>query len=224
MAETGGGAKLSLDAVSHGMSGTHQIFRREFRLMPGLIEHVGDGDAQRAEVLATYVRLLLDLVHVHHEAEERYLWNLLPERAPQDRQIVDTMLEQHASVAELATAITNALTAWTKGPTSASGQAVNAAIAAFASTLVAHADLEERTTVPLITRELTPEEWGAFVGYATTAMPEEVRPTVMGMLLEDMPYAEREAFLSRLPAPVAERIRTTGAEAYAQYTATIRAA
>lgn len=224
MAETGGGAKLSLDAVSHGMSGTHQIFRREFRLTPMSIERVADGDAQRAEVLAAHVRLLLDLVHVHHEAEEQYLWNLLPERAPEDRQIVDTMLEQHASVAELATAITDALSAWTKGPTSASTQALNAAIAAFASTLVEHADLEERTTVPLITRELTPEEWGAFVGYATTAMPEQVRPTVMGMLLEDMPDAERDAFLSRLPAPVAEALRTTGAQAYAQYTAMIRAA
>jgi len=223
MTGTDAGSTLSLAMVTQGMVSTHRIFRREFPLMPDLIAAVDDDDTDRARVLAEHVRLLLDMVHVHHVAEERYIWDLLPDRAPEDRGIVDTMLEQHGEVAELSDRIRDALTVWEQSPTGDTAAPLVEAIGQFTTTLVDHAQLEEGEPLPIIAEQLTPTEWGAFVGYASTAMPEEVRGTVMGMMLEDMPDAEREAFLGNLPAPVAERIRTVGAAAYADYVATIRA-
>lgn len=224
MAGTDAGSTVSLAMVTQGMVGTHRIFRREFPLMPDLIAAVDDGDTDRARVLAEHVRLLLDMVHVHHVAEERYIWDLLPDRAPADRGIVDTMLDQHGEIAELSDRIRDTLATWEQSPDADSAAPLLGAIEQFTSTLVDHAQLEEGAPLPIIAEQLTPAEWGAFVGYASTAMPEEVRGTVMGMMLEDMPDAERSAFLDSLPPPVAERIRTVGAAAYADYVATIRAA
>lgn len=222
MTENGGTTELSLGAVIGGMAGTHRIFRRELPLSARLIGEVAPGDTERAATLAEHLRLILELIHIHHVAEERYLWDLLPERAPDDRAIVDTMLEQHAAVAREQEALLSSLERWERSVDPGEQGELAATVQRFADGLVAHADLEEAETPPLIARELTAQEWGAFVGYASTAMPEEVRGTVMGMLIEDMPEAERNGFLAALPPPVAERLTTTGAEQYAAYTAKIR--
>jgi len=224
MADSNGGSALSLAVVTPGMTGTHKIFRREFPLTTDLVRGVADGDTARAGLLAKHLRLVLDLVQVHHDAEERFLWSVLPERAPESRELVDTMLRQHADVHDASDAIRSRLDGWETSPDAASGQALAEAVEAFTRTLVAHADLEEGEPLPIIADHLTPAEWGEFVAYASTAMPEETRPTVMGMLMEDMPGPAREAFLGNLPDQLAEFLRTAGAEAYADYTAAIRAA
>lgn len=216
--------QVPLPVVTQGMVVTHRIFRREFPLMPDLVRAVADGDADRAGVLANHARLVLDLVHVHHDAEEQFIWDVLPSRAPEGAEIVGTMLSQHNEIAELTDVIRNGLEAWEKAPTADTGEAVANAIEAFTKALVDHATLEEGEPLPLIAAHLSPEEWGAFVAYASTAMPEETRGTVMGMLLEDMPTAEREAFLGHLPPLAAEFAQTTGAEMYAKYVSGIRAA
>ncbi len=224
MAESNEGSTLSLAVVTPGMTGTHQIFRRELPLTTGLIRGVADGDADRAGLLAKHLRLVLDLVQVHHDAEERFIWSVLPERAPESRELVETMLRQHAGVHELERPVRDRVDGWEGSPDAASGAALADALDAFTGALVSHAEVEEGEPLPIIAEHLTPEEWGAFVGYASTAMPEDARPTVMGMLMEDMPAPAREAFLSTLPDQFAEFLRTAGAAAYAEYTATIRAA
>lgn len=222
MAESNDGATLTTEVVAPGMSGTHQIFRREFPMLPDLVTAVADGDTDRAGVLANHTRLLLDLVQVHHDAEERFVWSLLPERAPESAEVVATMLSQHGDVHTAADAIGTALGPWETAPDAASGATLAGALETFTSTLVAHAALEEAETIGYIAANLTPAEWGAFVQYASTAMPEETRGTVMGMLMEDMPAPAREGFLGHLPEAFATFLRTTGADAYENYKTTVR--
>lgn len=213
---------LTLATVTPGMKGTHQIFRREFPLSAELVTTAPDGDAARARTLADHVHLLLDLVQVHHDAEEQFIWDLLPGRDDASAEIVATMFSQHGDVHDASDALVAALDGWVDSADAAARDAVSDALGTFSATLVAHADLEEAETLGFIADNLTPAEWGAFVQYASTAMPEETRGTVMGMLLEDMPPAARDGFLGNLPAPFAEFLRTTGAEAYAAYTAEVR--
>ncbi len=222
MAESNGTTTLTAQVVLPGMAGTHQIVRREFPLLADLVAGVADGDTDRAGLLADHARLLLDLVQVHHDAEETYIWALLPERAPGSAGIVDTMLSQHGDVHDAADAITAALDPWRTAPDAASTATLGEAITAFTTALVAHAALEEAETIDHIATNLTPAEWGAFVRYASTAMPEQTRPTVMGMLMEDMPAPAREGFLANLPEEFATFLRTTGAEAYDAYTTSVR--
>lgn len=216
--------QIPLEVVTQGMVGTHRIFRREFPLMPDIVRSVADGDADRAGVVANHVRLVLDLVHIHHDAEEQFIWDILPSRAPEGAEIVGTMLSQHGNIAELTAVIHDSLEAWENAPTADTSQAVAKAIEAFTKALVDHATLEEGEPLPLIAAHLSPEEWGAFGAYASTAMPEETRGIVMGMMLEGMSPEEREEFLGRLPPPAAEAMRTTGAEMYAKYVARVRSA
>jgi len=41
------------------------------------VRGVADGDVARARIVGRHVRLLLDLLHVHHGGEDRLLWPLL---------------------------------------------------------------------------------------------------------------------------------------------------
>ncbi|MBV6508986.1 MAG: hypothetical protein JJLCMIEE_02053 [Acidimicrobiales bacterium] len=216
------GSALSLMVVTPGMTGIHDVFRREFPLMSDLIRAVADGDAERAALLAGHLRLVLDVVQVHHDAEEQFIWSRLPERAPDARALVDTMLAQHAQVHALEATIRDQLARWESSSDATSGEALAEAVDAFTDALVAHAVQEEGEPLPIIVEHLTPAEWGEFVAYASTAMPEESRPTVMGMLMEDMPAPAREAFLGSLPEQLGTFLRTTGAEAYAGYVAAVR--
>lgn len=222
MGDIDSASTLTLAVVTPGMTGTHRIFRREFPLTPPLVSAVRDGDTDRAEVLASHIRLLLELVHVHHEAEERFLWQLLPERAPADTAIVETMLHQHGDIAGLAARIDQSLAEWVATPTGATSAALVAALEDFTGNLVSHADLEEGETLGLIADHLSLQEWHAFVAFAVTAMPEDVRSTVMGMMMEDMAPPAREALLGNLPEAFADQLRTAGADAYAAYTARVR--
>lgn len=222
MTDAASDARVPVAVVTPGMMGTHQIFRREFPLSADLAAKVADGDTARAARLGDHVRLLLDLVGVHHQAEDTYLWALLPERTPASAEIVATMLRQHDEAHANAEALSTALDAWTASVTGESTSAVVGALGTFTSGLLAHADLEEAETIPFIAQSLTPEEWGAFVQFASTAMPQEVSGTVMGMMLEGMSPEAREGFLGHLPEQFAQFLRTTGAEQYAAYVADIR--
>lgn len=215
---------LTLEVVTPGMTGTHQIFRREFPLTSDLIRSVEDGDEDRIEVLAKHLRLVLDLVQVHHDAEERYIWSSLPERAPASREIVQTMLEQHAHIHEVEESIDARLARWRDAADTTTRDALADAVEAFTAALVEHAALEEGEPLAFIAENLTMQEWLAFVSYASTAMPEDARPLVMGMLMEDMPAPAREAFLSHLPEQLGTFLRTTGADIYKAYVTSVRGA
>lgn len=214
--------ELTLAAVRGGMVVTHRVFRRELPLMPPLIRAVTPGDTARAGVLAAHQRILLDLIRAHHEGENQFVWGVLEDRAPDDREIVDTMLRQHEDVARHAAAVTTALTRWQATAAEDRREDLAAAVDELSATLVAHADEEEADTLPLIAANLTGPEWGAFISFTTDAMPPDTRGTVMGMLIEDMPTQEKTAFLGMLPPPVSSAWEATGAAAYTAYTATIR--
>ena len=77
----------------------HAALRREFGLAPGLVRGVADGDVARARIVGGHVRLLLDLLHVHHGGEDRLLWPLLLVRVPaQLTPVIELMERQHRQI------------------------------------------------------------------------------------------------------------------------------
>ena len=52
----------------------HNAFRREFDEAPALIRAVGAGDRSHAAVVGAHLQLLLELLHQHHDGEDRLLW------------------------------------------------------------------------------------------------------------------------------------------------------
>ena len=58
----------------------HDVFRREFALMPGLIGTVAPGDRDRAELVGDHIDGLTTLLHHHHHGEDANVWPLLVDR------------------------------------------------------------------------------------------------------------------------------------------------
>ena len=59
----------------------HAMFRREFGLLPALIDGVSAADVARAQVIAQHFELIHTMLHHHHQAEDTYLWPRLLQRA-----------------------------------------------------------------------------------------------------------------------------------------------
>src|SRR5690349_3571065 len=77
----------------------HATLRREFRLAPGLVGGVAEGDVSRAKIVGSHVRLLVDVLHLHHSGEDQLLWPLLLERVPQQlTSVIELMERQHRQI------------------------------------------------------------------------------------------------------------------------------
>ena len=86
-------------ADARDMFAVHTMFRREFRLMPGLIRAVTAGDTRRATLVADHVALVSGVLNAHHSAEDQHIWPLLRERCPEEcAPLIEVMEDQHHAI------------------------------------------------------------------------------------------------------------------------------
>jgi hypothetical protein len=55
----------------------HDMFRREFALMPGLVRGVAAGDRERAQVIAAHITYVSTILHHRHHGKDvtsSYCW------------------------------------------------------------------------------------------------------------------------------------------------------
>jgi hemerythrin-like domain-containing protein len=90
----------------------HNVFRREFALMPGLVGAVVAGEHDRAQIIGDHVQTVTDLLHQHHTHEDEDIWPLLPDRCTRAARLVGLMQAQHHQVATLLHQIDEALSIW----------------------------------------------------------------------------------------------------------------
>src|SRR4051794_20456774 len=143
----------------HDMVVVHRAFRREFRLVPGLVRAVPAGDTARTAVLAGHARLVLEGLHLHHTSEDDLLWPLLLERCPPDADLVERMEAQHSAVDGYIQQLTPALARWESEARPAVAEEVASTFEALHAALVEHLDEEEREILPLAVRHVSQEEW-----------------------------------------------------------------
>src|SRR6201987_4535836 len=100
-------------ADSRDIFAAHTMFRREFRLMPGLVLAVTPGDTQRAKLVADHIALLSGVLGQHHAGENRHIWPRLRERCPQEsRSLVDVVEDRHYAVRTRLLRVSKALKPW----------------------------------------------------------------------------------------------------------------
>ena len=161
----------------------HAAFRREFRLAPGLVSGVQEGDTARARVVAGHLRLMLQLLHVHHGGEDRLLWPRLQQRAPEQlAPTVELMEHQHQHIDSVVQALDVPLDRWIASATAADRAVIAAGLADLHAALEEHLQAEERHVLPLAARLLTPAEWGELAEEVKT-IPARKLPLVFGMLM-----------------------------------------
>jgi hypothetical protein len=58
----------------------HDMLRREFALMPGVVGRVAAGDHDRTQIVGDHIENVSTVLHHHHVLEDENVWPLLVDR------------------------------------------------------------------------------------------------------------------------------------------------
>jgi hypothetical protein len=181
----------------------HTALRRELRLAGPLVRAVADGDTGRSARVADHLRVVLGVLHHHHENEDQLAFPPLRGRLDADREgLVALMEDQHAALVGSLDAAEAVLPRWAEGARAADGAALASALEALHTALVEHLDAEERFVLPLAERLLTEAEWEAIGEHGEKGAQGPDKLLVLGMLVHEGDPATIAAMLAAAPRPV----------------------
>ena len=195
----------------------HDVFRREFALMPGLIATVAPGDHDRAELVGDHIDGLTSLLHHHHEGEDAHVWPLLGERCPDSVAALGSMHHQHEQLASHLDGVSAALAAWRVDAAAAAGQRLAVALDRTLPLLRQHLEDEERYVVPLMERCLSAVEWDEMVQKGAADADPAQLPLNFGMLMYEGDPEIIERVLAAMPAEARPVITALAAQTFAEH-------
>jgi len=200
---------------THEMVIVHRLFRREFRLLPGLVRQVPAGDRDRAAVVAGHAADMTFTLHHHHTAEDLLLWPKLLERVQPRAELVQRMQAQHERVAGLLDR-TDVLTAqWQQSADPGTREELANVLAQASAALDEHLSDEEKEILPLVAEHITVPEWEALTTYGKKVLPKNSKAFVyLGLIFEETTAAERSALLNSLPVTLQWTWRLIGDRIY----------
>jgi iron-sulfur cluster repair protein YtfE (RIC family) len=179
----------------------HNVFRRVFGDLPGLVRAVAPGDTARAGVLAdAYVEVATGLHH-HHTNEDELLWPTLLQRVEVERGFVLRAEEQHERVHELLEHGNAQVAAFRSDPTADLRDEFAATIEELFAALSEHMADEERYILPLVEEHLTVSEWEQLGERGRASIPKDRLLIQLGWILDCIPAADRREFLRGMPLP-----------------------
>jgi AcrR family transcriptional regulator len=192
----------------------HKVFRREFGMLPTLIDGVGPGDTTRAAVVAGHARELMTALGQHHNAEQDLLWRRLRDRdalaEPVQQRLGDGHREHFALLSEL-----NGLLPLWEGSAAHDLRDVLVDIAdELSEQVVAHLDASERLVLPAVDQHFTSREWLALGLRVAGSIPLHRMAWMLGAMLEDATDAERKTLLAKVPGPARLLYRMVGRDQY----------
>jgi iron-sulfur cluster repair protein YtfE (RIC family) len=198
-------------ADTRDMYTVHAMFRREFALLPGLVQGVADRDTGRARVVGDHVRLVNTVLYNHHNSEDAVLWPRIRQRASKDVDPVVQLLEgQHHGLDLLIEELGTRLDSWTGSADRAEGAELAAVLQRLAAGLYEHMGLEEKLALPLVERHIFATEWEAMVAAGAAHVPPEIGPTLVGMLMY-------EGGIDVVPPEMRDALADLAPKAYAVY-------
>jgi hemerythrin-like domain-containing protein len=171
-------------AETRNMKTAHTVFRREFGLLPDLVQSAAPGDEERAKIIADHIRLMSHALNDHHRAEDEVLWPLLLARAPKEVDPVVHLAEGHHQRLDALLARTDArLAAWASGAPGEARDALALALRELAVVLFEHMGLEERLVLPVVERHIFTSEWEMMEQRSAAGIAPQDVPLIFGMAL-----------------------------------------
>jgi hypothetical protein len=196
----------------------HDMFRREFGLMPGVVRAVADGDRDRAAVIAGHIGMVTAILHEHHQAEDDLIWPVLVERcAPETAPLVGLMESQHEEVAAIGRAVDEALAGWTAHAGPAAREALAGALDRLVAVLRDHLALEEERVVPLIAAVLPAAEWAQMLEKVAGGVPPEQLTLTFGMMMYEGDPEIIDLTVTNMPPEVRPVIKELAGGAFAAH-------
>ncbi|HEV7581349.1 MAG TPA: hemerythrin domain-containing protein [Mycobacterium sp.] len=195
----------------------HNMFRREFALMPGLVGGVAAGDHDRAQIIGDHMEAVIAVLHGHHTHEDENIWPLLLDRCGESvASLVELMQGQHRQVATLLHQVDEDLSIWREGVTVESGEALADILDRLIPALKEHLSGEEDRVVPRMEQHITVAEWHAPMGGELAAFSAQL-PLAIGLLMyEGDPHSIDQAIAS-MPADARPVIRQQAAKTFADH-------
>jgi hemerythrin-like domain-containing protein len=196
----------------------HTMFRREFGLMPGLVQAVTAGDTQRAALVADHVALVSDVLSEHHSGEDKYIWPHLRERCPEEcALLVGVMEDQHYAIHAALLQVTEAARAWRDSASADARDALAGALGRLLPVTTEHLALEEERVVPLIEKHVTQAEYAHVAQGQAAHIPPDKLPAAFGMIMYEADPAVIDMIVAELPAEIQPVIKPLATTAYAAY-------
>lgn len=202
----------------------HDVFRRAFDEASGQIASVRAGDTERAQIVGGYISEVLWFLHAHHGGEDALLYPLLVERAPESDALFSRMESQHLAVAFSIHNAERAAESFRSSASAVDGDALALACRSLMDDMAVHLNEEEVEVLPIASRTITPEEWGALPGHVLSQYNGTRIWLILGLVLEAMPDDLRAHVIDNVPPPVSEMWRQFGFEAFENEIGSIRTA
>jgi len=211
-------SKTQQMADSRDMFVVHDMFRRQFKAIPGLVSEVPEGDAAQVAIVADHVTWMVTFLHAHHEGEDLFVWPKLLERIPVNIDpLILTMEDQHAGLAKALDDLAAKAADWRKTCTVHERDALAGAATELLVRIAEHLDMEERQVLPLIDRYLTEKEWQKVGGSGLKKMSFGQLKVAFGMILDDAAPEQVKIMRDTLPLPAWTFFSLTGPRAYVKY-------
>lgn len=180
----------------------HETFRRMFSQAADLVRANPTPSPQRVTFLADHIDFGLSMLHHHHANEDDFMYPILVERAPEEREAIDRIEHQHKEVSGAIDAVTAACAAWRAAPSPDTAQALASSMENVNAVLQPHLDEEEAVIVPLAARVMKEKEWKLLGERSRDSIPKDRMGAAFGMLLEPLNDDDRRYMKADLPLPV----------------------
>jgi hemerythrin-like domain-containing protein len=196
----------------------HDMFRREFALMPRLVRGVAAGDHDRAQIIGDHIEGATSALHTHHVLEDDNVWPLLLDRCRESAApLVELMEGQHQPIAAAVHQVDEALSVWRDSPFADSRQALVVVLDRLIPVLKEHLSTEEDRVVPLMEHHITAAEWSEFLKNESAAVGPDHLPLMLGMLMYEGDPESVERVIATMSADVRPEIRQLAAPAFAAH-------
>ena len=206
------------------MLALHRGLRREFRLMPRLVDSVTAGDRSRARAVDAHLEMELASLHNHHEGEDAALWPALLATGAVSPELTTAMETQHAELDVVIGDVHQARTAWSADAAAAGRDRLAERLRDLSPMLDAHLDAEESEALPMVELHLTVEDWSRLGDESRRRLPSSPREQLLllGVLLEDADAHEREVIAAQMPAVARLVWKVAGHPYYRRYVKRLR--
>jgi hemerythrin-like domain-containing protein len=196
----------------------HDMLRREFALLPGLVAEVRVDDRDRALTIAKHIDNLTTVLHHHHRSEDAFVWPLLVDRCSDAAAaLTGRMEQQHDELAARLDGVDAALSVWRDVVSGASKLALVDALELLVLPLRHHLRDEEDRIVPLMERHITAAEWNEMVQQGIADIDPADFPLGFGMLMYEGDPEVIDQAIANLPAEVRRVVKEMAAQAFAEH-------
>jgi len=181
------------------MYAIHRALLGALGAAPGYVAEAGL-DANRIEVIGSFIENVIEFLHVHHTSEDVLLYPVLEERCPESRADLARIDDQHKLLNPPMDAGRSTVGAWRAAPSPDTARAVIAAVGSIEQTLRPHLGDEEVVVLPIATKWMSPEEWGMLAGHSMMSFHADKPWLMVGLVFEQLDQEQRAAKLAGMPA------------------------